>query len=69
VFPRSVADTMLVLKPEAKLVEIPGCGHAPALMSAGQLEIVREFLEAPSARMDRPWRTAFPSFPSSRPAF
>jgi len=32
-------------------VEIPGCGHAPALMDAGQIAIVREFLSsAPPAR-------------------
>jgi pimeloyl-ACP methyl ester carboxylesterase len=69
VFPRAVADTMLQVKPDAALVEIPGCGHAPSLMQRDQVEIVESFLAAPSARMRRPWRTAFPSSPSSRPAY
>ena len=30
--------------PQAKLVEIAGCGHAPALMAAEQIAVVREFL-------------------------
>jgi pimeloyl-ACP methyl ester carboxylesterase len=44
IFPVSVADTMLQVKPLAELVEIPGCGHAPALMSESQIAIVRNFL-------------------------
>ena len=69
VFPRSVANTMLQVKPDATLVEIPGCGHAPSLMAAGQIDIVRRFVRAPSARMRRAWQPTFPSSPSSRPAF
>lgn len=68
VFPRSVAHTMLEVKPSAQLVEIPDCGHAPALMSEAQTGIVREFLAPRSARMPREWRTTSPLFPSSRPA-
>ncbi len=30
--------------PKAEVVEIPGCGHAPALMDEGQLAIVRDWL-------------------------
>ena len=30
--------------PRAKLVEVPGVGHAPMLMSAEQVAPVREFL-------------------------
>ena len=30
--------------PKARLVEIPGVGHAPTLMHAGQIAIVRDFL-------------------------
>lgn len=30
--------------PKAKLVEIPGCGHAPSLMTADQIGVVRDFL-------------------------
>lgn len=44
VFPASVADSMLDVKPETELAEIPGCGHVPALMSQPQIEIVRNFL-------------------------
>jgi len=32
--------------PKAKLVEIPGCGHAPALMDDEQVAIVRDWLLA-----------------------
>jgi pimeloyl-ACP methyl ester carboxylesterase len=44
VFPRSVADVMVAIKPETQVVELPGCGHAPALMSPEHVEPVREFL-------------------------
>jgi len=30
--------------PKAKLVELPGIGHAPTLLHADQIRIVREFL-------------------------
>ena len=69
VLPRSVADTMLQVKPDAKLVEIAGSGHAPSLMVRDQIDIVGGFLSARSARMPRECRTALPSSPSSRPAF
>lgn len=68
VLPRSVVKTMLAVKPQASFVEIPGCGHAPSLMDASQIAHVRDFLGARSARMVREWQ-AFPSSPSSRPAF
>ena len=44
VFPESVANTMLDVKPEAELIEIAGCGHAPALMSDAQAAVVGNFL-------------------------
>jgi pimeloyl-ACP methyl ester carboxylesterase len=51
VFPVSVAETMREIKPLTELVEIPGAGHAPALMSPLETRIVREFLKAaPAAR-------------------
>jgi pimeloyl-ACP methyl ester carboxylesterase len=31
-------------KPGVRLVEIPGCGHAPALMDADQTGLIRDFL-------------------------
>lgn len=70
VFPRSVARTMLEVKPGAELVEIPGCGHAPALMSAAQVGRVRRFLaaEPAPARMGRECPPPSPRFPFSRPA-
>ena len=34
--------------PKAKLVEIPGCGHAPALMADDQIAIIRDWLSAPA---------------------
>ena len=49
IFPSAVADAMLAIKPEAQLVELPGCGHAPALMSPQHLAPLREFL-LPEAR-------------------
>jgi hypothetical protein len=30
--------------PKANLIELPGIGHAPTLMHADQIAIVREFL-------------------------
>jgi pimeloyl-ACP methyl ester carboxylesterase len=68
VFPPSVADTMLQVKPEASLVEIPGCGHAPSLMAPEQVEIVSGFLSGRSAKMQQACQPAFRSSPSSRPA-
>ena len=64
IFPMSVADTMLDVKPEARLAEIPGCGHVPALMSEPQIAIVRNFLLAPADKAQ--WlRTPSSSFPGS----
>ena len=44
IFPTSVADAMLAIKPDAELVELPDCGHAPALMSPAHLAPLRDFL-------------------------
>ena len=30
--------------PKARVAEIPGVGHAPTLMHAGQIALVRDFL-------------------------
>ena len=43
---RATAEQMTRRGPRAKLVEIPGVGHAPTLMHADQIAIVREFLLA-----------------------
>jgi pimeloyl-ACP methyl ester carboxylesterase len=41
---RETAQQMTRRGPRAKLVEIPGVGHAPTLMHAGQIALVRDFL-------------------------
>ena len=41
-----VAGQMVERGHDVRLVEIPGCGHAPALMDDGQIEIVRDWLNA-----------------------
>jgi len=42
--PPNIAKEMTQRGPKAKVVEIPGCGHAPALMAPEQIDIVRGFL-------------------------
>jgi len=37
-------EEMRERKPDVELVEFPGVGHAPALMSADQIGVVKEFL-------------------------
>jgi pimeloyl-ACP methyl ester carboxylesterase len=41
---RETAQAMSERGPRAKLVEVPGVGHAPTLIHADQIAIVREFL-------------------------
>jgi len=41
---RETCDAMTQRGPNAKIVEIPGVGHAPTLMHADQIAIVRDFL-------------------------
>jgi pimeloyl-ACP methyl ester carboxylesterase len=43
---REAAKQMTSRGPRAKVVEIPGVGHAPTLLHADQIAIVREFLLA-----------------------
>ena len=43
-FKRETLQEMAVRGPRAKSVEIPGVGHAPTLMHADQVAIVRDFL-------------------------
>lgn len=40
------AEEMLTRGPEAELVELPGIGHAPALMDPAQIALIREWLLA-----------------------
>jgi len=60
VFPQSVADAMLDVKPATELVEIAGCGHVPALMSIPQVRLVRDFLRGVTSRDD----SRQPAFPA-----
>jgi pimeloyl-ACP methyl ester carboxylesterase len=41
---RETAHQMTERGPRAKMVEIPGVGHAPMLMAADQIAVVRDFL-------------------------
>jgi pimeloyl-ACP methyl ester carboxylesterase len=41
---RNTAEEMARRGPKARVVEIPGVGHAPTLMHADQISIVRDFL-------------------------
>ncbi len=41
-----VAQAMIRRGPKAQLLEVAGCGHAPALMDAGQIGIVRDWLQS-----------------------
>lgn len=43
---KDAAQQMTQRGPKAKIVEIEGCGHAPALNVASQIGLVRSFLEA-----------------------
>lgn len=41
---RKTADDMVAMRPGTRLVEIPGVGHAPALMSEDQIQIIADWL-------------------------
>jgi pimeloyl-ACP methyl ester carboxylesterase len=41
---RATWEDMAQRGPRARLAEIPGVGHAPMLMDAAQIGIVRDFL-------------------------
>jgi pimeloyl-ACP methyl ester carboxylesterase len=47
VLPRETAEEMQRRKPNVKVVEFAGVGHVPALASRDQIDVVREFLDAP----------------------
>jgi len=40
----ATAQEMTQRGPKAELVEIPGCGHAPALMEESQIAVIRDWL-------------------------
>jgi pimeloyl-ACP methyl ester carboxylesterase len=43
---KKTAEEMKIRGPKAELVEFPGVGHAPWLMSEDQIEVIRDFLLA-----------------------
>jgi pimeloyl-ACP methyl ester carboxylesterase len=43
---RETCEQMKRRGPKAQVVEIPGVGHAPTLMHADQIKLVRDFLLA-----------------------
>jgi pimeloyl-ACP methyl ester carboxylesterase len=61
VFPASVASTMLAVKPGAQFAEIAGAGHAPALMSSGEIALVRDFVFGTGADRSVSRNSAAPS--------
>jgi len=46
--PQETAREMTERGPKATVVEFPGVGHAPALMSKAQIDVVRQFLDGGS---------------------
>ena len=54
IFPPEVAATMLDVKPDAQLIELADCGHAPSLMAPQQIATVGNYLLAPEAKT--PWQ-------------
>ena len=75
ILPRAVAEAMAGSKRNARLEQVPGCGHAPSLMAESHIAIVREFLCLPSSssrassrtpKSSRPGPPRFIRLPSTR---
>jgi pimeloyl-ACP methyl ester carboxylesterase len=47
----ATAERMRTSGPCARVVELPGIGHAPWLMSEDQIALVRDFLLAPDGEV------------------
>lgn len=45
------AEEMATRGPKAEVVEVAGCGHAPALLDEDQIALVTRWLERPTARL------------------
>lgn len=60
ILPPNVARTMLDIRPQAQLAEIPGCGHVPSLMNDEHVARVRDFLHDGAVEATEP-RLADPS--------
>jgi len=68
ILPGDVARRMVDTHPEARLVEIEGAGHAPALMTAGEIERIRNFLAGPAAERSAREARETGAAPRGRPA-
>jgi pimeloyl-ACP methyl ester carboxylesterase len=64
VFPADVAATMLDVRPEARLVEVKGCGHVPSLMTEEHVTLVRAFLQDGGLAKPERRRDAEPPLPA-----
>jgi pimeloyl-ACP methyl ester carboxylesterase len=53
VLPPHVARTMQQARPDTRIEEIAGCGHAPSLMAEEQIALVRDFLSAVAPSRER----------------
>ena len=58
---RETADQMQCRGPHATVMEIPGCGHAPALNTPAQFDLVERFFAADDGPALAPVRVAEPS--------
>ena len=52
ILPAAVAKTMLDIRPGTRLVELPGVGHVPALMSDEEAALVGNFLDVGASEQD-----------------
>ncbi|HXS53597.1 MAG TPA: alpha/beta fold hydrolase [Usitatibacter sp.] len=50
ILPREVVRAMVQAKPQTRVVEVAGAGHAPSLMEDAQIEAVAQFLERREAK-------------------
>jgi pimeloyl-ACP methyl ester carboxylesterase len=56
ILPPNVARTMLDIRPQARMVEIPGCGHVPSLMTEEHVTLLRDFLHDDAVEATGPRR-------------
>jgi len=65
VLPEDVAETMVNVRPDARLVTIRKCGHVPSLMNEHETAIVRGFLQdgVQDGDIDKPERRRDPKPP------
>ena len=64
VFPADIAEIMRDVRPDARLVEIAGCGHVPSLMTEAHAALVRDFLQDGEVETQERLRDRKPPRPS-----